>query len=778
LIMHIEMRPIDSIKPYDKNPRINDATVDAVAASIKEFGFRQPIVVDEDGTIIVGHTRYKAALKLGMTEVPVHVAVGLTPAQARAYRVADNQTATLSTWDESLLPLELLGLQEMGFDLNLTGFSADELTRLLQSESTEGQTDPDDIPGPPDEATTQPGDLWVLGKHRVLCGDSSKPEDVDRLLDGARVHLVNTDPPYNVKVEPRSNNAIAAGLSSFEGTKHHQKLDLERHPGKSKPTQKKLRPKDRPLANDFVTFLVLARRAAAVRKRESIGSWLHGVAYRIAVRAKQKAAKRHKLEKLAAVPERASVASDLAWRELQALIDDELARLPEKYLAPFVLCCLQGRSREEVAAELGWHKGTVSSRIAHARRLLRGRMARRGVSLSAVLTAGVLWGRSASAAVPAALARTTVTVAAGRACGRIAPAVAALAAGPSNTVIAGKLFVSLALFLTASVLGMVGYRLIVAKPSPSVKARQAENSRTAAPPDRLDRRGDQLPPGALARLGTTRFRHGGWLNRLAFSPDGTRLFGVGNEGRQWEAASGRLLGVFGEQADALAFLDGGKRILTGGSSLVVWDAAECKEVKRLPLEGGLHHSSLSPDEKLLAGVGSNGALVLVDPATGAVLNQLNGHEDQLGKRPQSVAPRIVQIQSIAFSPDGKSLASACFQDSRVFIWDPATGKVRHMLPGHNRPYVVLFSPNSRVLAVGGEDCLIHLWDVSTGRKLQELRGHVGGIQGLAFSPDGLSLASGASGNPPGTKDEAVADSTIRLWDLRTGESRSLPGPER
>src|ERR1700726_3533378 len=112
-------------------PRINDAAIDAVAASIKEFGFRQPIVVDEQGVIIVGHTRYFAALKLGMTEVPVHVAVGLTPAQARAYRIADNQTATLSSWDEDKLPLELMGLQEMGFDLAMTGFSCDELLRLL-----------------------------------------------------------------------------------------------------------------------------------------------------------------------------------------------------------------------------------------------------------------------------------------------------------------------------------------------------------------------------------------------------------------------------------------------------------------------------------------------------------------------------------------------------------------------------------------------------------------------------------------------------------------------
>jgi ParB-like chromosome segregation protein Spo0J len=157
--MHVEMRPIESIRPYENNPRINDAAVDAVIASIREFGWQQPIVVDEHDVIIVGHTRYKAALTMGLEEVPVQVAVGLTPAQAKAYRIADNQTATMSKWDDDKLPLELAALQEMGFDLDLTGFSGDELLRLLGSETNDGQADPDAIPEPPDEATTQPGDL-------------------------------------------------------------------------------------------------------------------------------------------------------------------------------------------------------------------------------------------------------------------------------------------------------------------------------------------------------------------------------------------------------------------------------------------------------------------------------------------------------------------------------------------------------------------------------------------------------------------------------------------
>jgi DNA modification methylase len=251
--MLVEMRPISEIRPYENNPRINDPAVDAVAASIRAFGFRQPIVVDEQGVIVVGHTRYKAALKLGLEEVPVHVAVGLTSAQAKAYRLADNQTSRLSDWDYDRLPLELAELQQLNIDLNLTGFSADELLRLLEPPTTEGLTDPDAVPEPPDEPTTKPGDLWLLGRHRLLCGDSAKAEDVDRLVEGAPMHLVNTDPPYGVRVEPRSNNAIAAGLSSFQGTTHHQGLDLARHPQKALPTTRKLRAKDRPLVNDFVS---------------------------------------------------------------------------------------------------------------------------------------------------------------------------------------------------------------------------------------------------------------------------------------------------------------------------------------------------------------------------------------------------------------------------------------------------------------------------------------------------------------------------------------------
>lgn len=258
-VMKIQMWAIDRVRPYDKNPRQNDAAVDAVAQSLRDFGFRQPIVVDADGVIICGHTRWKAAQKLGLQKVPVHVATDLTSDQIRAYRIADNKTGELATWDLDLLPIEIAELKAAGIDWSLLGFNADDLAKLMDASPEgvkAGLTDPDAVPELPDDPITQPGDLWALGNHRLYCGDSSSVADVDRLLGGELIHLVNTDPPYNVKVEPRSNNAIAAGNSSFPEQQkkrtHHQSFDVARL-GEKKATHRKMRAKDRPLINDFVS---------------------------------------------------------------------------------------------------------------------------------------------------------------------------------------------------------------------------------------------------------------------------------------------------------------------------------------------------------------------------------------------------------------------------------------------------------------------------------------------------------------------------------------------
>jgi hypothetical protein len=249
--MKVEMHKIADIRLYPGNPRRNDHAVAAVAASIREFGFRQPLVVDQHGEIVVGSTRYKAALQLGLEMVPVHVATGLTPAQVKAYRLADNKTGELADWDYERLVQELADLQKLDVDLDMVGFTADELHDLFQAEVEPGLTDPDDVPKPPDQPITQSGDLWVLGQHRLLCGDAANHQDVDRLLDGAPIHLAHCDPPYGVRVEPRSRSAIAAGLSSFEATQHQELVPG--HPERVKATPKKLRARDRPLANDFVS---------------------------------------------------------------------------------------------------------------------------------------------------------------------------------------------------------------------------------------------------------------------------------------------------------------------------------------------------------------------------------------------------------------------------------------------------------------------------------------------------------------------------------------------
>jgi DNA modification methylase len=200
----IELRPIDRIKPYDGNPRQNDRAVDAVAASIREFGFRQPIVVDRADVIIVGHTRYRGAQKLGLKKVPVHVAKDLSEAQARAYRLADNATNELAGWDYDLLPIELAGLQEANFDLGLLGFDAQELARLLSADVKQGLTDPDEIPAP-GAAVTCPGDLWVLGDHRLLCGDATNATHVATLMGDERARMMFTDPPWNVAIGSDAN---------------------------------------------------------------------------------------------------------------------------------------------------------------------------------------------------------------------------------------------------------------------------------------------------------------------------------------------------------------------------------------------------------------------------------------------------------------------------------------------------------------------------------------------------------------------------------------------
>jgi DNA modification methylase len=249
------------LKPHPKNWRFHpEAQRNALRGLLAEIGYADTLLTRElpDGSLqlIDGHLRAETTPD---SLVPVLV-TDLSEEEAEKVLLTLDPLSALAEANKDILQNLLATLKFESNDVNamLEGMAHDFKVDL-QALNLQGQTDPDAIPEPPDEAITKLGDLWILGKHRLLCGDSSKPEDVDRLLDGATIHMVNTDPPYNVRVEPRSNNAIAAGLSSFQGTKHHQRFDVERHPEKATPTHRQMRAKDRPLENDYVSEEEFAR---------------------------------------------------------------------------------------------------------------------------------------------------------------------------------------------------------------------------------------------------------------------------------------------------------------------------------------------------------------------------------------------------------------------------------------------------------------------------------------------------------------------------------------
>ena len=201
----IEWRSVDKLIPYAKNARTHsDEQVAQIAGSIKEFGFNNPVLVDKDNSVIAGHGRLMAARKLGMDKVPVVELEHLTESQRKAYVLADNRIALNSGWDTSMLSLELQDLKD-DIDLSLLGFDPDELDALLNPiEETEGLTDEDAVPDVPDEPKTKLGDIYILGNHRLMCGDSTSITDVEKLMDGNSVDLIFTDPPYNVAFNGRS----------------------------------------------------------------------------------------------------------------------------------------------------------------------------------------------------------------------------------------------------------------------------------------------------------------------------------------------------------------------------------------------------------------------------------------------------------------------------------------------------------------------------------------------------------------------------------------------
>jgi DNA modification methylase len=209
------MAPVAGLIPYAANARTHsDAQVAQIAASIQEWGWTTPILTDPEGGVIAGHGRLLAARQLGITEVPVMVAEGWTDAQRKAYVLADNQLALNAGWDAAVLSTELQGLSEVGFDLELLGFG--NLEELLAT-GTEGLTDPDDVPEAPLDPVTVLGDVWVMGRHRIVCGDSTEADTVAKCLNGVTPHLMVTDPPYGVEYDASWREA--AGLNGPKAAK-------------------------------------------------------------------------------------------------------------------------------------------------------------------------------------------------------------------------------------------------------------------------------------------------------------------------------------------------------------------------------------------------------------------------------------------------------------------------------------------------------------------------------------------------------------------------------
>lgn len=221
----IEKISIDKLIPYANNARTHsDEQVAQIAASIREFGFNNPVLIAEDDTIIAGHGRVMAARKLNLSEVPCLRLSHLTETQRKAYILADNKLALNAGWENNLLSLELTELADSGFDITLTGFTQEEMDALKPIEVTEGLTDEDAVPDVPEEPVTRLGDVWLLGRHRLMCGDSTSIEALETLCSGQLVDMWLTDPPYNVAYEGKTKDALTIKNDSMGNSEFRQFL--------------------------------------------------------------------------------------------------------------------------------------------------------------------------------------------------------------------------------------------------------------------------------------------------------------------------------------------------------------------------------------------------------------------------------------------------------------------------------------------------------------------------------------------------------------------------
>jgi RNA polymerase sigma factor (sigma-70 family) len=517
------------------------------------------------------------------------------------------------------------------------------------------------------------------------------------------------------------------------------------------------------------TFLLLARHPGAIRKRDSVASWLHGVAHRLALSARGKRARRQECERHAAARSVES-SPESSWSEFEETLHAVLAQLPAKYRTPLVYCYLEGWTQEEVARQLGKPLGTVRSRLARGRELLRKRLLRRGVSLSVVGAGAALL---ASACAPAEAAPPALRLATlkavhlfttgGNAMTLISPAVAALVREGLKAMLVAKLMsgaaclLVLALMVAAS--GWAAQRTCRAKPAEANEAPEKGEPRQAAFEERprTDPHGDPLPPGAVARLGTVRFRHEGWIGWFALSPDGRTLAATaGKSAAFWDISTGRLTRrlSFNGDVHCLAFAPDGKAVAVAGEDCVVhlFNLASGKESQRFVghqaaevpfrFSSGIWDVVFCDKGRTLATLGSDKTVRLWDTSSGKELRRFKGEDWQIRR----------------FSPVGNLLAVTKKESKKTLhLLDVESGKEVRSFSHPAAVGAVAFSSDGKMLAFAGAEIgqpgRIALWDLERGEQIGTLGGHKDAVFALAFATDGKKLASGGY------------DKTIRLWDL-------------
>ncbi|MBI1916678.1 MAG: sigma-70 family RNA polymerase sigma factor [Planctomycetes bacterium] len=508
------------------------------------------------------------------------------------------------------------------------------------------------------------------------------------------------------------------------------------------------------------TFLVLVKKAHTIVPRHLVGNWLYGVACNAARKARTAAARRSDRERRVREMTREETLPADTVEELQKLIDEELERLPDEYRAAIVLCELEGKTHKEAAQWLGWPVGTLSGRLSRARRLLAARLARRGVALPCMGLAGLL----SSASVPAALAASTVRAGTLLAAGlpvdgtipsRVGVLTDSVLKGMLGTRLRSALAVLLTVGLAVAGAGAALQRTLAGEPPPPQKRERAEAEKTDRAPadvrDRTDRHGDPLPPDALARLGTVRWRHGGTVWALAFSPDGKHVASGSADGtaRVWDATTGKELHRWDRIIDfigvgmvrSIAFAPDGKSLVVAplNDAPFVWALA--KEEGTRPLGTAQDRAAwvaFAPDGRTIACVDGDGGLYLADAAGAREVRRL--------------AVRGAKALHCAFAPDGRTLAAVC-DDGTLRLWDTGTRREARRLHG-GRTFA--WSADSKTFACG-RSYLIRLWDAATGKELRTLTfAKEDTVPRLVFAPDGKRLVS-------------AHRSGVRLWDVGTGK---------